>query len=249
MEFRQMKKYLILILFFVVTLLTGMSLRAREESATTLSPLKQELAKLSSQLSLTQPQIAEVERILNMIYKQAEKDGESFKTSPDALIGAAKRRLLMQDNLMENLLSPKQKTTFRQLKKERINRFEFTIWKDGLRLTQLQCLKLTVILNNTTRELMGLKERMRLLSEQQRGLMDGSTRDRQRYNQTGIDTGQGREFRLSAAIDTIKQYKAKEIKKMLTKEQKKSFKKVKTIVDRELHIMEKKQLQNETMNP
>lgn len=236
-----MKKYLFHTLIFLFIFLPAVNMYSQNTEKAKDSPVKLDLARLSSQLSLTPPQKAEVERILNMIYKQAEKDGQSFKDNPDALIGAAKRRMLMQDNLIGNLLSAEQKVIFREMKKVRVNRFEYTIWKEGLRLTDYQCLKLTDILKHTSSELTGLNDRMKRMSEQDKGLMVDPDRERQRYNQTGLDGRQGRHFRLSAAIETVNEYKIKGIKKILTKEQLKSLKKVKAIVDRELKLLDNNQ--------
>lgn len=202
---------------------------------------------LPAELKLTDEQARQVEKILKMEQGQAEKDRENFKGNALGLIQAARRRVSMVDFHIENLLTPEQKNVYADYKHKRKQNEELFILTEGLVLSEEQQVKVKIILDEYHEMMKADRDKMHRQMEMGGGGMPGGGMDRDdRGDGEGSMAGGppgggmgrgGMRGPGSGMADVFKKNdskKAKQISKLLTKEQQKMYKDIRKMQQKEM---------------
>lgn len=196
--------------------------------------------ELTVLLKLTGEQSDTLLKTKKITENQAQRDRKNLKGEPLLLIEAAKRRRQITDNLIENMLSPDQKKKFEDFKIERNKSYGLFILTEGLLLSQNQITKVEIILDEYKKMMEANRERLM----ERRG---GGNRP-QGVGNGGMGRGSGGRMRggmgmrgggrrPSDMYNTIRgmdSKKAKRIKEILTKGQKKMYKQIRKIEKKKL---------------
>lgn len=223
---------------FLIILMSIMPLPVIPVSTQEIDVISQQVIELSEQLELSNQQTLEVEKIVKMAQNQAEMDRESYKDNALALIEAAKRRRQMTDTHIEALLEPGQKENFDLLKSKRKLSEELFILKEGLLLTEDQTVRVKEILDDYRKRFEANKEAFREKMKGRGGGMHGGAGGKRggMGKGSGGMPGGGRGDAMLQAMQERENEKAKEIKRILTKDQQEMYKPIRK--------MQKKELQN-----
>ncbi|MEN8223158.1 MAG: hypothetical protein ABFR36_07850 [Acidobacteriota bacterium] len=184
-------------------------------------------------LGLSEDQVERLDEIKKNSEIKEGSDREKFKDDPLILIEAAKKRRQITDSLIVNMLGPEQKMSFERYMAERDRDHELFILTEGLLLSEVQKVRVKIILDEF-REMMESKME---IFRNRAGFSGGSERGRPGGMRGGPGMsggkpggmgrpGGGRPVGASNPISELDSKKAKRIKKLLTKEQKKMYKKI-----------------------
>lgn len=190
------------------------------------------MTTLSKALELTQQQADKVKEILMMVQSQAKRDRESFQGNSVALYQAALQRRRISDSCIEDLLKEDQLDQYAGYKERRAGEDEVLMWSEGLQLTDDQKEEVESILEEffmmEGTGAGGKRGGMPPPGGQGPGGMGGGTGGSMRGGRPGGMPGMGgwrggdEEMveRMTEMIKKREKKKAKEIKKILTAEQK-----------------------------
>lgn len=218
----------------------------------------QELTQISAQLGLTDNQALEVGKILKMTNSQAAQDRENFKGNARGLIEMARQRRRTRDQLIFRLLDEEQKHKFFTYMKKKQSEEELFLLTEGLMLTGEQLSQVKRILNEF-REKWNRQQRYARIDMDEMmygggmtpsgGYMPGGgmlpnggmTPNSTMMPGAGMRNSgsmrrvpRGMQDRLLQDMRAHNDAKAKKIKKILTPEQKKLYKYVLKLQDKEL---------------
>ena len=132
-------------------------------------PWTGELKELTTQLSLTNQQVQDTQRLLQMIDAQALADRERCADDPRALIPAAEQRQQMEDRYLESVLEPEQIEKYQEVKEQRKRDWEYLYLREGLRLSFDQCITARAILDEYGRKRKAMGEKMKGRGDGTRG--------------------------------------------------------------------------------
>jgi hypothetical protein len=208
-------------------------------------PWTGELKELTTQLSLTDPQVLEAQRLLKMIDGQARVDRERCADDPRALIPAAEQRQQMEDRYLESVLEPEQIGRYREVQEQRKRDWEFLYFREGLRLSVNQCVTVRAILDEYGRKRRTAREGMRGHGDGPRGHGNGDRGGGRMGGGSGLgmggeggmgggmrggrgDMGPGEGMR--GDDEQIANAEEKQIREILTPTQKKMFKDVQKMI-------------------
>lgn len=210
------------------------------------APWAGELKELTTRLGLTERQIPEIHRLLKMIDGQARADRERCADDPRALIPAAEQRQQMEDRYLESILEPEQIDRYLEVKEQKKRDWEFMYLREGLRLSVDQCITVRAIMDEYGRKRKTMGEDMRSRGDGERGRGNGNRGGgRMGGGGTGFGMGgeggmgggmrggrgdMGPEGGMGGAGERIENEKGKQIKEILTPDQKKMFKDVQKMV-------------------
>jgi hypothetical protein len=199
-------------------------------SATVEDPA-QRRGSLSELLDLDYRQVSRLREITEMEQSQARLDRENFKTNAAALVESARRRRAMVDSHIEEMLTDEQKETFERIKQQRMRQREMFTLTEGLLLTPDQQGQVREILEKNRPDRKGKRP----------GGFDGPGMGMGRGGMMGGGRGGMRPGgrggdRFRQKMDEMDSKKAKEIKKLLSPEQRELYKQVRSIqkVERKL---------------
>ena len=203
-----------IILVFVLSF--PVLLFAEEQSHQPVDPFAQQVMKLKKQLNLTDEQTTKVEKILKKSGEQAVKDRATFKTDAVNLIEAARERRETANMRIEALLTPGQKEEFPKIKKMPPFDRELFDLTEGLLLDDDQAFSVEGILikyYNTLNEMIPEEMRERLAEADKES-------DVKQDRPAGMGMGTVMYDRFIRVIKEFNEKKIRDIKKILTKEQK-----------------------------
>jgi hypothetical protein len=219
------------VIMLVVSLAVPMFVSGQES----IDPMTQKHEKLKKELNLSDAQAAEVKRILDKDKLQAISDRERLKKDGVGLVGAARDRRMNLNHNIGMLLKPEQKETF--LKTTKLSPFdrELEMWIEGLLLNGDQAFTVEGILIEYYNRL----ELMRPEGMNQGERMSrGGGRRGGGGGRGGGKMGRGGMGRGSSIIKELQSKKNKQIKKLLTNEQKSLHKQI--VKDRKKKLKERK---------
>lgn len=200
---------------------------------------------LAAQLKLTGEQVTRAEKIFEVAQSQAESDRENFKGNALGLIQAARRRREMTDTHIETMLDPAQKELFEEFKRARGRDEELFMLKEGLLLTPEQVVQVEQILDSIRKEFDAKRGKGRgPMGDMDGGMRGGPPGDMGGMNgrmpgggMRGGGPGGMHGEKDSKMMDAMKQQddkKAKQIKTLLTKEQKEMYKDIRKLQKTEM---------------
>jgi hypothetical protein len=201
---------LVFIFVFPVSLFPG------EQSPQAADPLALQVIKLKNRLNLTDEQSTKAAKILKKNEEQAVKDRATFKTDAVTLIEAAWERRETANMRIEALLTPGQKEEFQKI--ARMTPFERELFDltEGLLLDDDQAFTVEGILikyYNTLNEMIPEEMRERIAEGDRES-------DVKRGRPTGMGMGMIMYGRFKRVMEEFNEKKIRDIKKILTKEQK-----------------------------
>jgi uncharacterized membrane protein YgcG len=191
---------------------------------------------LVTRINLTVEQSGRVEKIKVKVKTQAEKDRERCQDNGIGLIASAERRRAMMDSLIENVLDQNQKEIFNGIKQDRGDEEELFLLVEGLLLDEKQIIQITYILEFYNQKIEEMFKRSEKMMENSMGGRNKGGRRSGGPPMGGGMRGGGfsrgrRGGRPGDGIEDLKKKKSKQIKKILTKKQKKMYKQIKGIVN------------------
>ena len=196
-------------------------------SATVEDPAKRR-GTLSELLDLDVRQETRLQEINGMAQAQARLDRENFKTNAAGLIESARRRRAMVDSHIEEMLTDGQKETFEQIQQRRMRQREMFALTEGLLLTPDQQGQVREILDNYRPDKKGMRpdgingrDRGMGMGRGRGGMMGGG--------RGGMRPGGRGGDRFRQKMEEMDAKKAKEIKKILSPEQKELYKQIRSM--------------------
>lgn len=223
-----------MVLLLMLCLMPGVFSFAQDEA---VDPLQEQLKLLTDRLSLTQEQVTRVEKVFNMAHGQALKDRETFKDNPEALIEAAKRRRSMTDIHIGNIISEEQIEKWNRFKRQRMKKWEFFMIKEGLVLNRQESEAIEDIIDMHRLKMEEMREQMRDRmggggpGGRGGGMRGGGMRGGGKMG--GGMRGGGMSGGRANPMDKMEDQKNDEIKKVLTIEQWKQYKKIRKLIKAE----------------
>lgn len=127
---------------FILVTVVGMLI-----PGTAFGDTARKLTGISAQLELSNDQALEVEKIFKMTQSQAVKDRETFKGNAMGLVQTARQRRRTSDQLIFRLLKPEQRQKFFNYLKKRQRNEELEMLTEGLMLSGEQVTHVKRILN------------------------------------------------------------------------------------------------------